>query len=87
MRSLEELRDAVDAVDARIVAAIAERVRLAREAGEVKRAAGLPVLDPGRERAVVDRAAERALADGVPEPEMRALYWRLLALMRRAQLG
>jgi prephenate dehydratase/nucleotide-binding universal stress UspA family protein len=54
---LDHLREAIDAVDRELVALIASRCHLARSAGEHKRAAGLPLLDPGQEAAVVRRVA------------------------------
>lgn len=85
--TLPALREAIDAIDDRLVALLAERVRLARDVARIKRADGLPIVDPEREAAVVDRAAARARQQGLDEGEVRALYWRLLALSRREQLG
>src|SRR5690606_27321592 len=60
---LEGLRAGIARIDESLVALLAERVALAREVGAVKRAAGLPRLDPAREAAVVRRGTE--LARGV----------------------
>jgi prephenate dehydrogenase len=57
---LGAVRAAFDDVDAKIVALLAERAALARAAGAVKRAAGLPIVDLARED--VARAARRAQA-------------------------
>jgi len=51
------------------------------------RAAGQPVTDPAREAAVVTRASVLARTAGLPEDEIRALYWKLLAISRKAQLA
>ena len=85
MASLSELRAAIEDVDTRLIAAIAERLALARAVGELKVADGEPVLDPAREAAVVARVSSLARSAGVPEDEIRALYWRLLSMSRRAQ--
>ena len=84
--SIDSLRAEIEAVDARLIATIAERVRLAKAVGCVKAAAGFPVIDPAREAAVVSRASVLARANGLPEDEIRALYWRLVAMARRVQL-
>ena len=81
-----QLRDDIEAVDARLIAALAERVALACAVGREKAAIGQPVIDPAREAAVVSRAAVLAREAGLPEDDVRALYWRLLAMSRRAQL-
>lgn len=87
MESLNNVRAAIEAVDEQLIAAIAQRVALAREAGRVKSASGQPVIDPAREAAVVTRASVLAREAGLPEDEIRALYWRLMAMSRRAQLN
>lgn len=85
--TIASLREEIEAVDERLIAAIAERLALAREVGRVKAAAGQPVTDPAREAAVVARASALARAAGLPEDEIRALYWKLLAISRKVQLG
>lgn len=84
---LRALRDEIEAVDATLIEAIARRMSLAKEIRVVKQRAGQPVLDPAREAAVVARASAQARAAGLPEDEIRALYWRLMALARRVQVG
>lgn len=84
--SLAELRDAIEKVDTTIITAIAERMALSRAVGRVKTATGQPVMDPAREAAVVARAAALAREAGLPEDEVRELYWRIIAASRRAQL-
>lgn len=68
---LEEVRRRIRQLDAELVERAAERVRLARRVGEIKRAAGRPVIDYAQERRVLDAAAaaaeERGLAPGVAE--------------------
>ncbi len=81
------LRAQIEAVDAQLVGVIAQRLALAKAIGCSKRASGIPVTDPAREAAVVARVSALAREAGVPEDEIRALYWRLLAMSRRAQLS
>ena len=83
--ALSCLRDAVEDVDARMVTLIAERMRLAGAIGAAKRTLGRPTLDPLREAAVVRRAGELARQHGLDDEAVRALFWQLLALARRAQ--
>jgi chorismate mutase len=68
-RDLAAIRAAIDEVDDEIVRLLVERTRLALEAGAVKRAAGVPIPDAERERAVIARAV--ALAS--PPLEARAV--------------
>ncbi len=83
---LQTLRRDLDAVDEEIMAALVRRMTLARAIGACKQQAGQPVLDPKREASVVARAATRARDAGLPEQDVRALYWQLMALARRAQM-
>ena len=64
---------------------LAERARLARETLAAKHAAGMPLLDPPREAAVIRRAATLARAAGLPDEEVRELFWRIIGLCRMLQ--
>lgn len=84
--ALAAVRAEIEAVDASIIEALARRMDLAREVRSVKQRAGQPVLDPAREADVVARVGARSREVGLPEDEMRALYWRIMAMARRVQL-
>jgi chorismate mutase/prephenate dehydrogenase len=83
---LEDVRAEIERIDRAMIALIAERVRLAREVGVAKRARGLPILDPAREAAVVRRAGSLAREAGLPDDDVRYIYWHLIGLSRRAQM-
>jgi chorismate mutase len=83
--ALADLRDRVVAIDAQLVALVAERQRVAARIGAVKRAAAQPVLDLAREAAVLRRVAEEARHAGVDEEDVRELWRKLLAMARRVQ--
>ncbi|MBX7119744.1 MAG: chorismate mutase [Gemmatimonadaceae bacterium] len=86
LAELARIRDAIEQLDRDLVALVARRVGLARRVGAVKRAAGLPILDPPREAAVVRRAGVLAREAGLDDDEVRYLFWHLIGLSRRAQL-
>ena len=54
---LRALREAIDAVDARLIALLNERAQLALDVGQIKHGAGTPVFRPEREAEVLRRAA------------------------------
>lgn len=83
---LPAIRSEIERLDDRLVSLIRERTRLARVAGELKRAAGLPPVDHAREAAVVRRAAAAAREAGLPEEDLRDIFWRLIAISRRVQI-
>lgn len=83
---LGRLREEIEHIDRTMIELIAQRVRLAREVGAAKRAAGLPTLDPAREAAVVRQAAVLARDAELAEDDIRKIFWHLIGLSRRAQL-
>lgn len=84
---LAHLRDEIEHIDRALVALIAKRVELARKVGSVKRAHGLPTLDPAREAAIIRRSGVLARENGLQEEDVRDIFWHLVGLSRRAQLG
>lgn len=85
--ALAHLRAEIERVDTAIIALLAERVSLARAVGESKRAAGMQTLDHAREAAVVRRAVELGRDAGLDEEEVRSVFWRVIGMSRRAQMG
>ena len=65
---------------------MSDRVRLAREIGREKQAGDGPILDPGREAAVIRRAVETGRSLGLPDEPVRQLFWTLVGMCRAAQL-
>jgi len=83
--TLAELREALAALDAECVELLARRVALARQVGKHKRAAGLATLDAGREAQVISSAARHARRVGLPEEDVRNIFWQVVAMSRRVQ--
>ncbi len=83
---LGEIRIEIERIDRALIDLIAQRVRLARKVGAVKRAAGLPTLDPPREAAVVRRSGALAREAGLDDEDVRYIFWHLIGLSRRAQM-
>ncbi len=82
---LARCRVAIEAIDDQLVSLLAERLRLGRQTGTLKRAAGLPILDPAREAAVIRRVASVARAAGLPPEPVREIFWQIVGMSRRAQ--
>lgn len=55
MRTLLELRDAIDAVDRQLLQLLNVRAELAHEVGELKKRDGSPIFRPDREAAVINK--------------------------------
>lgn len=84
---LTESRQAIEEIDRRIIALLAERLVLGERAGELKRAAGLPILDAPREAEVIRRAVSTARELHLPTEPVREIFWRIVGMSRRLQEG
>ncbi len=85
--ALLEARRAIEDVDQRIVALLAERVGLVGRVADAKLAAGLPILDPQREAQVIRRVVALARELSLPGEPVREIFWLVIGLSRRAQEG
>jgi chorismate mutase len=87
LTELARCRDEIERIDRQIVDLLAARLTLGKKTGELKRAAGLPILDPTREAAVIRRAAAAAREIGVPAEPVREVFWQIVGMSRRVQQG
>ena len=86
--ALDELarcRDEIERIDRDIIALLARRLTLGKRTGDLKREAGLPILDPTREAAVIRRVTEEAREAGLPPEPIREVFWQIVGMSRRAQ--
>ena len=80
-------RQEIERIDRDLVRLLADRVRVGKEIGQLKQAAGLPTIDPAREAEVIRRAGEMARDAGIPDEPVRAIFWQIIGLSRRAQVN
>lgn len=78
--SLQEVRERIDALDARIVPLLAERFALARDAARFK-AGAAEVPAPERAARVVAQARALAAAHGAPPDGVERVYRALIDAM------
>jgi len=78
------IRNAIDAVDRRIIALLQERATLASEIGRVKKELGLPILDPAREGRIRDKLA-RGPRGPMDTEQLVRIYEMIMAESRRLQ--
>jgi chorismate mutase / prephenate dehydratase len=81
MRTLPELRIAIDAVDQQLLALLNQRAGLAHEVGEVKKLDGSPIFRPDREAQVI---AKMQGAGSALKPEGVGAIWREIMSACRA---
>ncbi len=84
MKSLEESRAAIDAVDREIVRLFEQRMVIARDVARYKIENGMPVLDRSREERVLESRVAM-LEDAYWAQSVRALYEHIMALSRAEQ--
>lgn len=87
LTELAACRDEIERLDKEILGLLARRLMLGKRTGALKRAAGLPILDPTREAAVIRRVTETARDAGLPAEPVREIYWQIVGMSRRAQEG
>jgi chorismate mutase/prephenate dehydrogenase len=84
---LAVLRDELSSCDERLVALLADRMRLIQQVGEIKARANLPSFDREREGAHLDDLIARADGLGLPADVVRDVFGTLFAASRAVQRG
>jgi chorismate mutase len=85
LAELARCRAEIEEIDRRLIALLAERVALGRKTAKIKRAVGMPILDPQREAEVIRRAVTTAREHDLPVEAIREVFWHVVGLARRAQ--
>ncbi len=81
---LKALRGRIDAIDTELLALLQERIRVARQIGEIKRGASRQPLDPVREKEVITRVLERN--EGFFPPDgLTSIFGEIISACRNAQ--
>jgi len=85
LAQLRACRQEVERLDQELVNLLSQRLTVARRTAGLKRASGLPILDPQREAAVIRGAVSHARKLGVPEEPVREIFWHIVGMSRRMQ--
>ena len=85
LTELARCREEIERIDTTIISLLAERLALGKRTGELKRTAGLPILDPTREAAVIRRVTASARDAGLPPEPIREVFWQIVGMSRREQ--
>ncbi|MBQ9861681.1 MAG: chorismate mutase [Clostridia bacterium] len=80
---IEELRKEIDGIDKELVSLFVKRMDVAAEVAAFKKENGRPVLDPERERKLLEKVSDLAGKD--MESQTRILYHLILSLSRSHQ--
>ena len=63
MKDLKEIRNELDRIDDQLIRLFSQRMSLARDVAAYKKEHGLPILDTGREREIINRVSLEAGED------------------------
>lgn len=77
---LAAVRRGIDEIDDALIRLLARRRDLAHRAQTLRTDDGALLRDPAREAQVLRRAVERGRSVGLPDEEVRRLYWSVVAL-------
>lgn len=84
MNQLEQAREEINQVDEQMAALFERRMRAAEQVAAYKKEQGLPILDQGREQAVIEKNLAR-LRNPAIAPYYRDFLTHLIALSKRYQ--
>jgi chorismate mutase/prephenate dehydratase len=83
--SLEDLRDEIDEIDARIVELISGRMRIAEEIGKEKQKQGKHIEDKERERRVLENVRSIAQEENISQETIENIYRQILKASKGIQ--
>ena len=83
-RALRHLRRRIDALDAQLLRLLTRRAALALRVGRIKKREGWQLVDPAREREILQRMAEATQGPLTPKA-VRAMYRTILTQIRRLE--
>src|ERR1700737_4154414 len=81
---ISDWRKKIDELDRRLVDLLSQRAQAAHEIGKLKRGIGMPIYEPGRERAGFDNVG--GINPGpLPDRYLLRIYERIMDIMRQIQ--
>lgn len=84
MSELDQLRASIDEIDRQMVALFEQRMAVTEQVGRYKQSVGMPVLDAGREREVIEKKIQ-CLTNPDLKTDVSLLYHSMMAISRRQQ--
>src|SRR5687767_15570076 len=84
LRTLDEIRRDIDAIDEQLVQMLTDRVELAKEVGRVKGQDNRPYFTPERERAIFEKL-ERINPGTLQNRQLRAIFREIISAARAAE--
>jgi chorismate mutase len=82
---LQQPREEIDVLDAKIVALLGERWKLVEEVTRIKKGNNLPPLQPERFAELLEDVKSQARVQGVPEEMIEEMWHSIHKFSRRSQ--
>lgn len=80
MSELEAVRREIEKIDREILSLIDRRIELAGKVLESKKISGAPILDPGQNHVVIDRAVKAATELNLDPGSIKAIFETLIIM-------
>ena len=79
--TLEQLREQIDALDAKILECLNARAKCAIDIAEIKRSSNQQYYVPEREKSIYDAVREKNPGP-LPDPAIKAIYREIISALR-----
>ncbi len=79
MNSLEAYRDQIDTLDSKLIAILGARLAVCADVARLKKAAGMPMMQPNRVEQVLERSVALGTQAGLAPDFIRKLFSDIIA--------
>jgi chorismate mutase/prephenate dehydratase len=86
MKTLQECREAIDAIDNEVLALLNRRMHIVERVGEIKNNTGGAIYRPEREKEILDRLTELSKDEILNRSAIEAIYLEIFAVARNLEL-
>jgi chorismate mutase/prephenate dehydratase len=88
LETLDDCREAIDAIDAELLALLNKRMEVVHRVGEIKKESGGAIYRPEREKAIIERLAKLSKEQGglLNKSAIEAIFLEIFAVSRNLEL-
>jgi chorismate mutase len=84
-KEIEELRKEINKLNSEIVEKIAQRVKVAKDIGDLKKRHGLPIVDREREKRVIKQVKDLALNLNLDTEGIESVFREIIIFCTQAE--
>ncbi len=86
MKTLQDCREAIDAIDNRVLELLNERMHVVERVGEIKNESGGAIYRPEREKAIIERLEKLSENELLNKAAIEAIFLEIFAVARNIEL-